>query len=286
MRQLLPLRPACCSKISLPTTTMTETFPRSATSFRAPPCQSAASQPGRGRSGFTHSLPQAHLETGQYKNSLCLEAAQYNSPVLMDLLRLKRSGEKKTAVSILFGDIAEILGQRTSSLKVFHVCRCGFRVVTGCFRPVSCAEDCDSARPATRIGGELLKLHRHKLCARNMFCLRQVFFPQGMHFWFMSCFFEGMVDSTHLLEKVESAQHHWGAFAVIMSLIADSILFFKFMRPPSLKNHCVMFVLGRFFLLPCALFMFFFCRIAGLKSIPSNCPSFLFACLSENDTFI
>ena len=95
--QLLPLRPACCSKIFLPTTTMTETFSRSATSFRtrAPPCQSAASQPGRGRSGFTPSLPQAHLETGQYKNSLCLEAAQYNSPVLMDLLRLKGSEKKK-----------------------------------------------------------------------------------------------------------------------------------------------------------------------------------------------
>ena len=33
-------------------------------------------QPGRGRSGLTPSLPQTHLETGQYKNSLCLEAAQ------------------------------------------------------------------------------------------------------------------------------------------------------------------------------------------------------------------
>ena len=97
MRQLLPLRPVCCSKISLPTTTKTETFPRSATSFhtRAHPCLSVASQHGSGRSGLTPSLPQAHLETGQYKNSLCLEAAQYNSPVSMDLLRLKRSGGKK-----------------------------------------------------------------------------------------------------------------------------------------------------------------------------------------------
>ena len=97
MRQLLPLRPSCSSKISLPTTTRTETFHRSATSFRTrpPPCLSVASQPGRGRSGLTPSLPQAHLETGQYKNSRCLEAAQYNSPVSMDLLRLKRSGEKK-----------------------------------------------------------------------------------------------------------------------------------------------------------------------------------------------
>lgn len=31
---------------------------------------------GRGRSGHTPSLPKAHLETGQYKPSLCLEAAQ------------------------------------------------------------------------------------------------------------------------------------------------------------------------------------------------------------------
>ena len=71
--------------------------PRSATSFhtRAHPCLSVASQHGSGRSGLTPSLPQAHLETGQYKNSLCLEAAQYNSPVSMDLLRLKRSGGKK-----------------------------------------------------------------------------------------------------------------------------------------------------------------------------------------------
>ena len=101
MRQLLPLRPVCCSKISLPTTTMTETFHRSATSFHTPatPCLSVASQHGSGRSGLTPSLPQAHLETGQYKNSLCLEAAQYNSPVSTDLLRLKRSGEKKNVVN-------------------------------------------------------------------------------------------------------------------------------------------------------------------------------------------
>ena len=92
MRQLLPLWPACSSKISLPTTTRTEAFHRSATSFRTrpPPCLSVASQPGRGRSGLTPSLPHAHLETGHYKNSLCLEAAQYNSPVSMDLLRLKK----------------------------------------------------------------------------------------------------------------------------------------------------------------------------------------------------
>ena len=41
-----------------------------------PPCLSVPSQPSRGRSGLTPSLPQAHLETGQYKDSLCLEAAQ------------------------------------------------------------------------------------------------------------------------------------------------------------------------------------------------------------------
>ena len=60
-----------------------------------PLCLSVASQPGSGRSGLTPSLPQAHLETGQYKNSLCLEAAQYNSPLSMHLLQLKRSGGKK-----------------------------------------------------------------------------------------------------------------------------------------------------------------------------------------------
>ena len=57
-------------------------------------CQSPPST-GSGRSGLTPYLPQAHLETGQNKNSLCLEAAQYNSPVSMDLLRLKRSGGEK-----------------------------------------------------------------------------------------------------------------------------------------------------------------------------------------------
>ena len=51
MRQLLPLRPACCSKISLTTTTMTETFHRSAFPFahelpRA--CQSAPSTVAEG----------------------------------------------------------------------------------------------------------------------------------------------------------------------------------------------------------------------------------------------
>lgn len=54
-----------------------------------------------------------------------------------------------------------------------------FKVVTGCFRSVSCAQDCDSVRRAMRIGGEILKLDGHKLCAWNMFCLRHGFFPQG-----------------------------------------------------------------------------------------------------------
>lgn len=47
------------------------------------------------------------------------------------------------------------IGTKNESLKVLHVCRCGFRVVTGCFCPVSCSEDCDSVRRAMRIGGEL-----------------------------------------------------------------------------------------------------------------------------------
>lgn len=66
-----------------------------------------------------------------------------------------------------------------------------------------------------------------------------------------------------------------------------SILFFKFVRPPTLKNHCVMFVLGRFFFPPamCVIYVLCFCRIVGLKSIPTNCLSFLFACLFENGTF-
>ena len=116
MRQLLPLRPVCCSKISLPTTTMTETFHRSATSFptRAPPYLSVASQQGSGRSGLTPSLPQTHLETGQYNNSLCPEAAQYNSPVSMDL---KRSGGKKKikkcVSSIFFPHMIGIYNART-----------------------------------------------------------------------------------------------------------------------------------------------------------------------------
>ena len=63
-------------------------------------CQSPPSPVEEGlESGLKPSPPQAHLETGQYKNSLCLEAAQYNSPVSMDLLQLKRGGgEKKMGV--------------------------------------------------------------------------------------------------------------------------------------------------------------------------------------------
>ena len=54
-----------------------------------------AAQPGRGRSGLIPSLSKAHLETGQYKNRLCLEAAQYNSPVPLDLLAAKKERKKK-----------------------------------------------------------------------------------------------------------------------------------------------------------------------------------------------
>ena len=76
--QRRPSLPACCLKTSLPTTTWTEISQPSATSLPtpAPPCQPVACQPGSGRSGLIPSLPQAHLETGQYKNSLCLETAQ------------------------------------------------------------------------------------------------------------------------------------------------------------------------------------------------------------------
>jgi len=35
----------------------------------------------------------------------------------------------------------------------------------------------------------------------------------------------------------------------------------------------------------CIIYVLFFCRIAGLKNIPTNCPLFLFACLFEDDTF-
>ena len=55
----------------------TEIFQPSATSPTPPlPCQPVVCQPGSGRSGLIPSLPQAHLEIGQYKNSLCLEAPQ------------------------------------------------------------------------------------------------------------------------------------------------------------------------------------------------------------------
>ena len=47
-------------------------------------------------------MEKTHLETGRYKNSQCLEAAQYNSPVSMDLLRLKRSGGNKKIIKRIF----------------------------------------------------------------------------------------------------------------------------------------------------------------------------------------
>ena len=40
-------------------------------------------------------LPQAQLETGQYQNSLCLEAAHQNSPVPLDLLAAKQGAGGK-----------------------------------------------------------------------------------------------------------------------------------------------------------------------------------------------
>ena len=85
---------------------------------RAHPCLSVASQHGSGRSGLTPSLPQAHLETGQYKNSRCLEAAQYNSPVSMDLLRLKRSGgeKKKKCHLLMFVDICHAFAAGMNAL--------------------------------------------------------------------------------------------------------------------------------------------------------------------------
>ena len=77
-QQPLPSLPVFCLKIFPPTTTLTEIFHPSANSSPTPAqlCRPVDSQPGRGRSGLTPSLPTAHLETGQYKHSLCLEAAQ------------------------------------------------------------------------------------------------------------------------------------------------------------------------------------------------------------------
>ena len=78
MQQPLPSLPVFCLKTLPPTTTLTEIFQPSANSFPTPAqlCRPVDSQPGRGRSGLTPSPPTAHLETGQYKHSLCLEAAR------------------------------------------------------------------------------------------------------------------------------------------------------------------------------------------------------------------
>ena len=47
-------------------------------------------------SGLTPSLPKAHLGSGQYKHSLCLEAALYDSPPPGNVLAVKKKrGEKK-----------------------------------------------------------------------------------------------------------------------------------------------------------------------------------------------
>ena len=94
--QRRPSLPACCLKTSLPTTTWTEISQPSASSLPtpAPPCQPVACQPGSGRSGRIPSLPQAHLETGQYKNSLCPEAAQKTALYQWTFMRPKKCGEK------------------------------------------------------------------------------------------------------------------------------------------------------------------------------------------------
>ena len=78
MQQPLPSLPAFCLRILSPTTTWTETFHPSANSVPTPAqlCRAVDSQPGSGRCGLTPSLPKAHLETGQYKHSLCLGTAQ------------------------------------------------------------------------------------------------------------------------------------------------------------------------------------------------------------------
>ena len=78
MQQPLLSLPVFCLKIFPPTTTLTEIFHPYANSSPTPAqlCRPVDSQPGRGRSGLTPSLPTAQLETGQYKHSLCLEAAQ------------------------------------------------------------------------------------------------------------------------------------------------------------------------------------------------------------------
>ena len=101
----------CCSKISLPTTTMTETL---ATSFRTrAPCLSVASQHGSGRSGLTPSLPHAHLETGQYKNSLCLEAAT----ALCQWTFCGAEGEKKKQWMFIFAGCFDLLSAPPASLN-------------------------------------------------------------------------------------------------------------------------------------------------------------------------
>ena len=72
MQQPLFSLPVSCVKIFRPTTTWTEISHPSANSCPTPArlCRPV------GRSGLTPSLLKAHLDTGQYKNSLCLDAAQ------------------------------------------------------------------------------------------------------------------------------------------------------------------------------------------------------------------
>lgn len=89
------------------------------------------------------------------------------------------------------------------------------------------------------------KLYGHKLCARNMFCLRQVFFSTGHAFLVYVVFLRG--DGGFHPPIGKNGKRLASLRSVHADSEFDSILFFKFVRPPSLKNHCVMFVLGRFF---------------------------------------
>lgn len=99
--------------------------------------------------------------------------------------------------------VKKALSMSNFSLETFrnHFSVHATRIVRMC--PSDWVEKISSA-PSRKRGGyctlavSYSKLHGDKLCASNMFCLRHGFFlPQGMHFWFMSYFFEGMVHSTH-----------------------------------------------------------------------------------------
>lgn len=67
------------------------------------PAQQAGN--GRGRSGLIPSLPEAHLDIGQYKNNLYLEVAQSSSCATGEFVFFgqKLAAEKKTALTIQHG---------------------------------------------------------------------------------------------------------------------------------------------------------------------------------------